>query len=122
MSQRSRAWPSTGRPRIATAASGRVRNGERLCKEGRTVDISCDRNRRENMKITVKQKDDAPVATEVLATAIVEISDAMKKLNTSGLKRRALVALIHDQSKIGKREIEIVLNNLDSLRADWCTR
>ena len=74
------------------------------------------------MKITVKQKDDAPVATEVLATAIVEISDAMKKLNTSGLKRRALVALIHDQSKIGKREIEIVLNNLDSLRADWCTR
>jgi len=74
------------------------------------------------MKITVKQKNEAPVAAEVLATAIIDISDAMKKLNASGLKRRALVALIHDQSKIGKREIEIVLNNLESLRQDWCSR
>jgi hypothetical protein len=73
------------------------------------------------MKVTVKQKDE-PVAAEVLATAIIDISDAMKKVNASGLKRRAIVALIHDQSKIGKREIEIVLNNLDCLRADWCTR
>jgi hypothetical protein len=74
------------------------------------------------MKLTVKQNDDAPVAAEVLATAIIDISDAMRKVNTSGLKRKAIVALIHDQSKISKRAIEIVLNNLESLRQDWCSR
>jgi len=74
------------------------------------------------MKVTVKQNDDAPVAAEVLATAIIDISDAMRKVNTSGLKRKAIVALIHDQSKISKRAIEIVLNNLESLRQDWCSR
>ena len=74
------------------------------------------------MKLTVKQNDDAPVAAEVLATAIIDISDAMRKVNASGLKRKAIVALIHDQSKISKRAIEIVLNNLESLRQDWCSR
>jgi hypothetical protein len=73
------------------------------------------------MKVTVKQTDE-PVAAEVLATAITSISEGMRRLSNSGLKRKAIIALIHDQSKIGKREIEIVLNNLDSLRADWCTR
>ena len=73
-------------------------------------------------KITVKQQPEAPVAAEVLARAIVEISDAMKKVATSGLKRKAIVALIHDHSGIGKRDIEIVLNNLEGLRETWCSR
>jgi hypothetical protein len=73
------------------------------------------------MKVNVKQQDDKPVAAEVIAQALVDISDGMKRLSNSGLKRKAIVALIHDQSKIGKREIEIVLNNLESLRHDWCS-
>lgn len=73
-------------------------------------------------KIIVKRQPDEPVATEVIARAIVEISDAMKKLSTSGLKRKAIVTLIHDHSGIGKRDIEIVLNNLDALRETWCSR
>lgn len=70
----------------------------------------------------VKQNPEQPVAAEVIAEAILGISESMKRLSTSGLKRKAIVTLIHDQSGIGKRDIEIVLNNLESLRADWCTR
>ena len=73
------------------------------------------------MKVNVKQ-DESPVAAEVIAGAIIGIGESMKKLSSSGLKRKAIVALVHDQSKISKRQIEIVLNNLESLRADWCTR
>jgi hypothetical protein len=72
--------------------------------------------------VKVKQNPEQPVAAEVIAEAILGISESMKRLSTSGLKRKAIVTLIHDQSGIGKRDIEIVLNNLESLRADWCTR
>lgn len=70
--------------------------------------------------VKVKQDDAAPVAAEVIAQAIIDIADGMKAMNNSRLKRRAIVALIHDQSKINKGTIEIVLNNLEALRADWC--
>lgn len=73
-------------------------------------------------KVTVKQHPDEPVATEIIARAIIDISDAMKKLSTSGLKRKAIVALVHDTSGIRKGDIEIVLNNLESLRETWCSR
>jgi hypothetical protein len=73
-------------------------------------------------KITVKQQPDEPVAAEVIARAIIDISDSMKKLSTSGLKRKAVVALIHDHSGIRKGDIEIVLNNLEALRETWCSR
>ena len=72
--------------------------------------------------VSVRQDPQEPIAAEVMAKAIIEISDAMKKLSTSGLKRNAIVVLIHDRSGIGKRDIEVVLNNLEMLRADWCTR
>jgi hypothetical protein len=75
-----------------------------------------------NSKVVIKQQPDEPVAAEVIARAIIGISDSMKKLSTSGLKRKAIVALIHDHSGIRKGDIEIVLNNLEALRETWCTR
>ncbi len=59
------------------------------------------------------------VPAEIIATAIAQIAEGMKALNNSRLSRRAVVVLIHDQSKISKRQIEIVLNNLTDLEADW---
>lgn len=73
------------------------------------------------MPVKVMQPDE-PIAAEIMATAIIDIDTAMKKLSTSGLKRNAIVVLIHDRSGVGKRDIEIVLNNLEDLRAMWCTR
>lgn len=70
--------------------------------------------------VIIHQKDEEnPVPAEVIADAIVEISKAMKALNSTRLTRRALITLIHDYSKIAKRDIEIVLNNLDSLEETW---
>lgn len=73
-------------------------------------------------KVTVKQDEQEPIAAEIMATAIIEIAAAMEKLSNSGLKRKAIVALIHDTSGLRKGDIELVLNNLEALRTTWCTR
>lgn len=72
-----------------------------------------------NPKITQPPAPAAPVPAEIIATAIEQIAAAMRALNQTRLKRRAVVALIHDQSKVNKKTIEIVLNNLAELEADW---
>lgn len=56
---------------------------------------------------------------EVLAEEIAKISAAMKRMNETRLTRDAIVALIHDNSRVSKSIIKIVLNNLDSLEATW---
>ena len=55
------------------------------------------------------------ITKEVLATAITQISDAMKKLEKSGLNRKGVVALINDDTKMGKGVIETVLLSLSNL-------
>lgn len=73
--------------------------------------------------VTVKQKDEEnPIPVEIIADAIVKISKAMQALNETRLTRRALVTLIHDSSKVSRRDIEIVLNNLDRLEDTWLKR
>lgn len=69
--------------------------------------------------VIVKQNEQAPEPAEVIASAIVEIANGMKKLNSTRLKRRAIVTLIHENSKIGRGDIEIVLNNLEALEQTW---
>ena len=72
--------------------------------------------------VKVVQQPEDEVPAEIIAKAIIEIDTAMRRLSRSGLKRKAVVALIHDMSGIRKTDIEIVLNNLESLRSTWCTR
>ena len=72
--------------------------------------------------VTVNQNLDAPVAAQVIANAIVGISESIKKLSNSGLKRRAIVELVHAESGVPKRQIELVLNNLETLRETWLTK
>lgn len=71
------------------------------------------------MNISVVKNPVQPEPVEVIAESIIAISQAMKTICASRLSRKALVALIHDQSRIGKRDIEIVLNNLECLERDW---
>ncbi len=54
-----------------------------------------------------------------LATAIQHISRSMKTLNESRLKRDTLVLLLHTKSRVAKRDIELVLNNLERLEEIW---
>lgn len=78
--------------------------------------------------ITVPQSE---VPTEVLADAIIAISDGIKKLRSGRLKERALLLLIQDAApspmrgayRTGKpipiKTIKAVLEGLDSLRTQF---
>lgn len=69
--------------------------------------------------VVYKKDPTQPITKEILATSIIQISDAVKKLYDSGLNRHAVVALIADDTKMGKRTIEIVLDSLLELRKTY---
>lgn len=58
---------------------------------------------------------DPPVPVEILERAIVDLAAGMKRMTASRLKQEALVALLHDHSKVGKPQIRCVLNCLTEL-------
>ena len=72
-----------------------------------------------NTTITVK-KSTPPESKEVLAAAIVRISDAFASLKASGLNKTAIVALLHDATKISKRDINLILDSLSRLKGWYC--
>lgn len=72
--------------------------------------------------LKIIQDKEKPIAADIMAQAIVDIAEAMQYLNRTRLNRRAVVTLIHEHSKIPRRDIEIVLNNLESLEETWLKR
>lgn len=72
------------------------------------------------MNVKIKKNEEKPESKEILAEAIIRIGEAMKKLSDSGLNRKAIVALIQDQTKLGKGDIETVLDALQRLRGWYC--
>lgn len=70
-------------------------------------------------KIKVIQDPADEVPAEILAKAIVEVAKGMKLIEASRLTRNAIVALIHDRSRVGKETIHVILNNLDELESHW---
>ncbi len=68
------------------------------------------------LKIT---QPEPPIPAEVIANAIVDIAEGMKSVNSTRLTRRAIVTLIHENSGIARKTIEIILNNMDTLEDDW---
>ncbi len=55
-----------------------------------------------------------------LADAIVDISKGMKKLYKSGLNHKAIVVLIADDTKLPRRDINAVLDSMDTLAETYC--
>lgn len=72
-----------------------------------------------SMKTIQVTQTEPEVPAEVMAEAIVKISKAMEAISKTRLTRRAIVTLIHENSKISRCQIEIVLNNLDQLEKTW---
>jgi hypothetical protein len=70
-------------------------------------------------KARIVQDEESPVEKDVLATAIVQISTAMKKLSKSGINRKGIVALVNDDTKLGKGLIETVLISLENLAKNY---
>ena len=59
------------------------------------------------------------IPAELIANAIIEIQKSMNEINKTRLSRKAIVTLIHAHSSVPKKQIELVLNNLDSLAHIW---
>lgn len=65
--------------------------------------------------VTIKQNEEQPVATEILAEAIVTVSRAMKKVLAGPLADNALILLIQDaaggRNRISQDDVRLVLRN-----------
>lgn len=69
--------------------------------------------------ITIKTNEENPESIELIAQSIIQVSEAFEKINRSPLKRKAIVLLIQDAigaTKIGKKEIELVLDYAPKLK------
>lgn len=77
-------------------------------------------------QIAVKQSEENPIPVEIIANAIVAISEGMKKIRASRLTERALILLITDASpKYGGKgyhakhvtasDVRAVLDGIDQL-------
>lgn len=69
--------------------------------------------------ITIVHKPDAPIATEILAKHIAEVSRGMKRIMNGPLGHNALVLLLQDacggRGAIAQADINLVLKNLPRL-------
>jgi hypothetical protein len=72
--------------------------------------------------LAVKQVPGEEVPAEIIASAIVKIGKAAEEMANSGLRRRTVVILLAESSRIAKRDVEKVLDALDSLRRTYTTR
>lgn len=73
-------------------------------------------------KLIVTQDPEQPVEQPILATAIVDISRALKALLRSGLTREAIVTLISYKCRLsGRPAVHEVLNNLEQLES-WAVK
>jgi hypothetical protein len=64
-----------------------------------------------------------PIATEIIATSIVEISAAMKKIRDGRLNDRAIILLIQEacggRNAIAKETVNTVLDAIENLEATY---
>lgn len=71
----------------------------------------------ENFKIV---KSDPPETKELLAASIVKVSEGFQALLASGLNREAIEVLLHEKTRVGKRDIRLILDGLRKLRGWYC--
>lgn len=67
----------------------------------------------------IAQKPGDEVPTEILASAIREISEGMRKMRAGRLNDRALILLIHDVCKVSKTDIKYVINAIGLLEREF---
>lgn len=71
--------------------------------------------KKEKENVTLEELQKISDTSEKLAREIRMISRAFKKIASGGLTREALVVLLHDSTKIGKQDINYLLNALQRL-------
>lgn len=69
--------------------------------------------------VSVK-KGDPPETKEILAEAIVRISDALVALQASGVNERAIIILVQADTGLAQHVIRSVFSALRQLKARYC--
>lgn len=69
--------------------------------------------------ITVK-KSEPPESKEILADAIIRISDGLSQLQRSGLNNKAIMVLVKDATGLAMRDIKLVIDSLARLKGWYC--
>lgn len=62
------------------------------------------------------QGDEPEIDWPKLGRNVEQIAKALKSLEAGGLNRHAIIALIHDDTRIAKRDIKTILDSLASMR------
>ena len=70
-------------------------------------------------KIKITQDEANPIPQEVVAGAIVKIAEAMDAIEQTRLSRKAIIALIADDTGLGKGTIKTVLESLEGMEKSW---
>jgi len=70
-------------------------------------------------KTIIKKNEENPETVEVIAKSIIDIAEAMQRIENTPLNRRALVVLIKDQTGLPQRDINLVLNSITDLKKDF---
>lgn len=70
-------------------------------------------------KLVIKQDEENPIPQEVMAAAIIDISNAMKKISQSRLSKEAIIVLIKDKTNFTKGTIKAVIDNLEDIERLW---
>ena len=61
-------------------------------------------------KTTIVQSTEEPEPLEIIADAVIKVADGLEAINRSRLSRRAVVLLLQDATKLGRRDIEAMLD------------
>ena len=62
-------------------------------------------------RVKVQADENDVIPFEIMERSIVAIGDALSKINKTRVSRKLIVALIQDDTKMGKGLIETVLNS-----------
>lgn len=60
---------------------------------------------------------EGPQPIEILQSSIVALANAFEAFEKTNLKQDVIITLLHDTSKIPKRDIKIILNCLSELKS-----
>ncbi len=72
-------------------------------------------------KVVVRNNDENPIPTEIIAESIIKISDAITKMKSTKLTERAILILIRDSisGNIGLGDIKTVLDAAQDLSKNY---
>lgn len=66
---------------------------------------------------TVIKAGEEPQPIEILQSSIVALAKAFEAFNKTNLKQNTIITLLHNTSKIPKRDIKVILNCLSELKS-----